>query len=311
MPTFSIQLFGKFCVRHDQQILEGFEARKVQELFCYLLLHRDHSLSRETLASILWSDTTTAQSKKNLRQAFWQLQSALGAHNEQVNERVLLVEPDWVQLNTEANFWLDVEVFEKTYKFVQKTPGQELDNATAQLLEDTIQLYQGPLLEGWYLDWCLLERERLQSMYLTMLDKLMSFCEMGHDYETGLFYGMRIMCYDRARERTHRRMMRLYYLTGDRAEALRQYERCAVALEEELGISPSKNTIAIYNQIQADQLDEPSPTLVDSDTPHEVPAPPLLEVLGHLAQVQRNLDELQNQVQQSIHLVKMALQNNK
>jgi DNA-binding SARP family transcriptional activator len=311
MPTFSIQLFGKFCVRHEQQILEGFEARKVQELFCYLLLHRDHSLSRETLASILWSDTTTAQSKKNLRQAFWQLQSALGSHDEQVNERVLLVEPDWVQLNTEANFWLDVEVFEQAYKFVQKTPGQELDNSTVQLLQDTIQLYQGPLLEGWYLDWCLLERERLQSMYLTMLDKLMSYCEMRHDYETGLFYGMRIMCYDRARERTHRRMMRLYYLTGDRAEALRQYERCAVALEEELGIRPSKNTIAIYNQIQADQLDEPIPTLVDTDTPSEVPAPPLLEVLGHLAQVQRNLDELQNQVQQSIYLVKMALQSNK
>jgi len=119
------------------------------------------------------------------------------------------------------------------------------------------------------------------------------------------------MCYDRARERTHRRMMRLYYLTGDRAEALRQYERCAVALEEELGISPSKNTIAIYNQIQADQLDEPISTLIETDTPPEVPAPPLLEVLGHLAQVQRNLDELQNQVQQSISLVKMALQSNK
>ena len=148
-------------------------------------------------------------------------------------------------------------------------------------------------------------------MYLTMLDKLMSYCEVRHDYETGLLYGMRIMCYDRARERTHRRMMRLYYLTGDRAEALRQHERCAIALTEELGISPSKSTVAIYSQIQADQLEEPIPTLVDTDTPPETPAPPLLEVLGHLAQVQRDLAELQNQVQQSIHIVETALQNNK
>src|SRR6266700_7294896 len=131
MSTLSIQLFGKFCVRRDEQILDGFDARKVQELFCYLLLHRDHSLSRETLASILWSDTTTAQSKKNLRQAFWQLQSALGSHDERVNERVLLVEPDWVQLNTEANFWLDLAVFVQTFNLVQKTPGQELDTSTA------------------------------------------------------------------------------------------------------------------------------------------------------------------------------------
>jgi len=161
MPTFSIQLFGKFCVRRDQQILEGFEARKVQELFCYLLLHRDHPIPRETLAGLLWPETTTAQSKKNLRQALWLLQSALGSQNERVNDRVLLFEPDWVYLNSGANLWLDVAVFEQIFNLVQQTPGQELDNSAAQLLQDTIQLYQGPLLEGWYQDWCLLERERL------------------------------------------------------------------------------------------------------------------------------------------------------
>jgi DNA-binding SARP family transcriptional activator len=249
MPTLRICLFGKFCVRRNEQVLDGFDARKVQELFCYLLLQRDRSLPRETLASILWPETTTAQSKKNLRQALWQLQSALHSQNESAIDRILLVEPDWVQLNSEADFWLDVVVFEQAFNSVQKIPGQELDSSKAQLLQDTVQLYQGPLLEGWYQDWCLLERERLQSMYLALLDKLMSYCEVHHDYETGLLYGMRIMCYDRARERTHRRMMRLYYLLGDRAEALRQYERCAAALEEELGIHPSKSTTAIYRQI--------------------------------------------------------------
>ncbi len=300
MSTLRIHLFGKFCARRNEQVLDGFDARKVQELFCYLLLHRDHSLPRETLASLLWPDTTTTLSKKNLRQALWQLQSALGSQNERVNDRVLLVEPDWVQLNSEANLWLDVAAFERAYNLELKTFGQELDSSTAQLLRDTVQLYQGPLLEGWYQDWCLLERERLQSMYLAMLDKLMSYCEVHHDYETGLLYGMRIMCYDRARERTHRRMMRLYYLTGDRAEALRQYERCAAALEEELGVSPSKSTLTLYRQIQADQLDEPVSALLQTDTPPEVPAPPLLEILSHLSHLQNSLAELQNEVQQSI-----------
>ena len=310
MSILRIHLFGKFCVRRNEIILDGFDARKIQELFCYLLLHRDHSLPRETLASILWPETTTTQSKKNLRQALWQLQSALGSQNESTNHRLLLVDPDWVQLNSEADLWLDVAEFEQVFNLVQKTPGQEIDGSTAQLLQDTVQLYQGPLLEGWYQDWCLLERERLQSMYLAMLDKLMGFTEMHDDYETGLLYGMRIMCYDRARERTHRRMMRLYYLLGDRAEALRQYERCAAALDEELGISPSKSTQALYKQIQADQLDELPPIPIQPDTPPEVPAPQLLEVLGRLAQVQRSLSELQNQVQQSIHMVETALLDN-
>jgi len=118
------------------------------------------------------------------------------------------------------------------------------------------------------------------------------------------------MCYDRARERTHRRMMRLYYLLGDRAEALRQYERCATTLEEELGIHPSKSTIAIYRQIQADQLDEPILAPIEADTSPELPAPPLLEILSHLSHLQRSLVDLQNEVQQSIQMVELALHNN-
>src|SRR6266566_6796707 len=138
MSTLSIQLFGKFCVWRDEQVLDGFDARKVQELFCYLLLHRDHSLPRETLAGLLWPETTTAQSKKNLRQTLWQLQTALGSRNESTYNRLLLVEPDWVQLNSEANLWLDVAVFEQVFHLVQKIPDQELDNSKAQLLEDTV-----------------------------------------------------------------------------------------------------------------------------------------------------------------------------
>ena len=309
MPTLSIQLFGKFCVWRDGQVLDGFDARKVQELFCYLLLHGKHSLARETLSSILWPETTTAQSKKNLRQALWQLQTALGSQTEPVNGRILLVESEWVGLNTEANIWLDVAVFEQVYNLVQKIPGKELDTPLAEKLEHAVQLYQGPLLEGWYEDWCLSERERLQNMYLAMLDKLMSYCEPRHDYETSILYGLRIMCFDRCRERTHQRLMRLYYLLGDRAEALRQYERCAAALNEELGVKPSKSTLALYKQIQADQLDEPqlAMALKETDPTLEAVTPSMLEVLGNLTHLQETLAYLQNQVEQNIQQIELAL----
>jgi DNA-binding SARP family transcriptional activator len=311
MSMLRIYLFGKFCVRRNEQVLDGFDARKVQEFFSYLLLQRDHSLPRETLASLMWPDTTTVQSKKNLRQALWQLQSALGSQNERVKDRILLVESEWVQLNSQADLWLDVAAFEQVFNLIQKTPGQELDSSQVQLIQDTVQLYQGPLLEGWYQDWCILERERLQSMYLAMLDKLMSYCEAHHDYETSLLYGMRIMCYDRARERTHRRMMRLYYLIGDRAEALRQYERCSAALEAELGVSPSKSTVAIYRQIQADHLDEPEHTLTPTEANRAIDAtaPLLFELLEHLTQLQRALSDLQNQLQKSVQTMELALNN--
>lgn len=309
MPTLNIYLFGKFCVRRNGREIEGLDARKVQELFCYLLLHRDHALSREMLASLLWPETTTTLSKKNLRQALWQLQSALGSQSESIDERILLVEPEWIRLNTEADFWLDVAALENAFQLVQKVPGQELDAQKAQILQNAVELYQGPLLEGWYQDWCLYERERLQSMYLMMLEKLMWDCEVRRDYETGLLYGMRIMCYDRLRERTHRRLMRLHYLNGDRAAALRQFEQCATVLDKELGVGPSKHTIALYKQIQADQLEAPEPILTSASTIStlEIVPPPLLEVLEQLMQLQGALSELQDQVQESIEVVEQAV----
>lgn len=309
MSRLSIHLFGKFSVRSNEQVLDGFEARKVQELFCYLLLHRDHSLPRETLASLLWPDTTTVLSKKSLRQTLWQLQSALSSRAEAGDDRILLVEPDWVQLNVEADLWLDVAVLERAFDHVQNIPGHELDASQVQILQNAVHLYQGPLLEGWYQDWCLYERERLQNMYLAMLDKLMVYCEAQRDYETGLLYGMRIMCYDRARERTHRRLMRLHYLNGDRASALRQFEQCAAALDEELGVKPSKGTIALYEQIQADQLDEPLVPVTSTDTVLELSSPPLLEILGQLTHLQTRLGDLQDEVQQSIRILESTLRS--
>lgn len=312
MSTLNISLFGKFCARRDGQILEGFDARKVQELFCYLLLHRDHALSRETLASVLWPETTTALSKKSLRQVLWQLQSALGSQSAALSDRVLVVDAEWIQLNAQADLWLDVAALEYASNVTQNIPGTELDTQKAHMLQQAVQLYQGPLLEGWYSDWCILERERLQTLYLAMLDKLMGYCEVRRDYETGLQYGMRIMCYDRARERTHRCLMRLHYLGGDRAAALRQFDQCSAALEDELGVGPSKNTVALYEQIQADQLTEKefSRTTPSTNTALEAASPLLLEVLGRLEQLQGALTELQTQVQQTVKTVEQIVASN-
>lgn len=234
MSILTVCLFGKFGVRRGEQVPVDLGARKVQELFAYLLLHRKRHHSREVLAGFLWGDSTTARSKKYLRNALWQLQSALDSRTGAENGSVLLVDAEWVRLNPEANLWLDVAEFEQAFALVQRVPSQELSAQSVGTVQGAIQLYRGDLLEGWYQDWCLYERERLQNMYLAMLGRLMDFCEGQGEYEDGLNYGVRILRYDQARERTHRQLMRLYYLAGDRTAALRQYDRCVEALRRDV-----------------------------------------------------------------------------
>jgi DNA-binding SARP family transcriptional activator len=307
MSSLHIHLFGKFCVRRDGQVLDGIDAGKVRELFCYLLLHRHHPHTREALASLLWGDTSTAQSKKYLRQALWQLQAILEMAMAAIADQVLLVEGDWIRFNPHADLWLDVAVFEQVFALVQRIPGQDLDAQGAEALQGAVQLYQGELLAGWYQPWCLYERERLQTIFFSMLDKLMEYCGARAFYEAGLEYGMRILRYDRAHERTYQQIMRLYYLAGDRTMALRQYERCTAVLQEELGVQPSERTVQIYEQIRADRL---------ADLPSAPHAPPplspvatdlLLETLQLLIHLETVLADLQLQIRQNIQVMEVIL----
>lgn len=301
MGTLHISLFGKLCVRRDERALPGLDACKAQELLSYLLIHRDRPHSREALAGLLWGDTSTEKSRKYLRQALWQLQTALESHASGVG--VLTVEHDWVQLNSQAGVWLDVAAFEQAFASVQGSAGDRLGEDSTESLQAAVRLYRGDLLEGWYHDWCLYERERLQNIYLLMLDKLMTHCEARRKFELGLLYGSLILRYDRARERTHRQLMSLQYQSGDRTAALRQYERCAAALEEELGVKPDGRTSALYQQIRAGNVEAARPPAAEEG----VPVASLSELLGQLRQIQTLLADVQQKVHKDIKAVEFAI----
>jgi len=161
-----------------------------------------------------------------------------------------------VQLNLHSEWWLDVTVFERAFTDTQGVPGKQLDRDSAQMLKQAVELYKGDLLDGWYQDWCLFERERLQNMYLSMLDKLMCYSLEHHEYEAGWSYGSAILRYDRSSERTYRKLMMMKYAAGDRTGALRLYERCVNALDEELAVKPEKRTRAVYEHIRTDGSDQ-------------------------------------------------------
>lgn len=324
MPDLEIQLFGKFSIRSKGREMEKLEASKAQELLCYLLVNRARPHPRETLAALLWGDAPTEKSKKYLRQAIWQLQGVLESQPAEGNPPralVLCAEHDWVRLNAGAEVGLDVETFERAFASARGARGEQLDAEKRGELDAAVELYRGDLLEGWYQDWCLYERERLQNMYLLMLDKLLGYCEAHGDCEAGQRYGALILRHDRARESTYRQLMTLHYRAGDRTAALRQYERCRAALREELGVEPDRRTAELRRQIRSDQLPPratsayiekdacASPPLEPITDQDAAPAmqPSLPEVLGRLRHLQQVVADAQARIQQDIQSLELAL----
>ena len=258
MSSWKVTLFGKFNIAYDGMKISRIKARKVQELFCYLLIFKDHPQPRELLSEALWRDHPAEKSRKYLRQTLWRLQSNLRMSGRS-SDPLLLIEQDWIQLNLPADFWLDVVEFEKIFDLVKGKKAQELSVRDFRSLENAAEIYTGNLLEGWYQDWCIFERERFQTMHLMLLDKLVQYCELQQWYEIGLTYGLEILRHDQAYERTHRQLMRLYFLAGNRTEALHQYARCVTALQDDLGVKPSERTKQLHEQICLDTFNKPIP----------------------------------------------------
>jgi DNA-binding SARP family transcriptional activator len=299
MCDLVVRLFGSFEVKLDNQRVNGWNARKAQELLAYLLLHRERLHPRQVLAELLWPESTTEQSLKYLRHALWQLQTALDC-------LVLEADSESLNLRWEANLWLDVMEFERASVAVHGIPGEDLDEHGAHQVQEALTLYRGDLLEGWYSDWCLFERERLQRTYLATLEKLMAYCEVRGRYETGLEYGTCALRYEAAHERIHRRLMRLHYLAGDRTAALRQYARCVALLREELDVEPSERTVALYEHIRSGRYFGPGHGLARGNGNIDEASSPVDRALYHLNQIQIASAEIERHSQKVIQAVKEA-----
>lgn len=267
MSALRISLLGRFEVSAgpDRLALEG---RRLQELLAFLLLHRGHPSPREVLADTIWGEGDPEQLRKALRQSLWKLQSG----TDRRDGGLLAVDSEFIAISPSCQLWLDVAEFEAAHDAAKGHHGVAMDDATAERLQAAVALYRGNLLEGWYVDWCLSERERLIGLHLAVLNKLSAWCAVRGRYDEGLAYCLAALRHDNAHERSHRHLMRLQHLAGDRCAAIRQYHRCVEVLRDEMGVLPDARTEALYQQIAGDALgptfsefdDAPDPVKRDS-----------------------------------------------
>lgn len=285
---YRFSLLGKFRASLDGAELEGLDGTRAQFLLGYLLVNRRRSHSRESLAGLFWADSPVTVARKHLRQALWKVQQVILPPGSKA-ESPLIIDPEWVRISTAPSPAVDLQVFEGLYAHGDGIAGKDLSPDQAASLQRAIDLYGGDLLEGCYQDWCIYERERLQNILLNMLSKLMSYNAAHGDYERAIAHGEHVLRYDRASERTYAQLMRLRYLAGDRTAALRYFDRCRLALREELDVEPQGATIRLYRQIRADYLDRTG-GVQDQASERESNVVDLQELRAALLEIESRLD---------------------
>jgi DNA-binding SARP family transcriptional activator len=251
-----IYLFGHIRLQHDQSTFESKITPTVQALLAYLLIQPRRTYARDALMELGWGDRPQDQARSCLNTALWRLRNVLEPEGVRRGSYLLSGQNGDVGFNWDSDFWMDAAVFESTAQSILAAHWQSIDDQQAAQLEQSLQLYQGDLLEGFYYDWVLEERERKRALYLNCLRTIQYYYQHHERYDLAISIGQKILRLDPLREEVHRDLMAIYMKNGQRALALQQYEVCHTCLQNELGIAPMPETRALYEQILAESREK-------------------------------------------------------
>ena len=297
MDALHIWLFGRVRVAHDGGSPEIRFTRSAQTLLAFLLLHPQRYHPREVLAELAWGDRPDDQARGALNTALWRLRNLLEPEGTTRGTYLRTTASGEVGFNWDSNHWLDLAVFEKCASCILALPSDAMQPEHAQQLETVLPLYDGELLEGFYEDWAVNERERLRDLNLSCLTRLMRYHRQQQAREQSLHYAQEILRLDPLREEIHREAMRLFAENGERALAIRQYECCRQILTAEMGIAPMPETEALYRQILSDTAPSTLP-------PRSNPEPATLsQALQQLQAARQEFAQAQSRLQGAIELV--------
>ncbi len=303
MDSLHICLFGRIRVVHASDAAEVKMPPTASALLAFLLLHRERCQSRDVLACLRWGDQPQEQARNALNTALWRLRRALEPDGT-LRGTYLVTRPSGeIGFNWQSNHWC-----------VMAIPPAHVTAAQAAELESALSLYDGELLEGFYDDWALRERERIRSLCLDSLAHLMDYYDHTAQYGASLAAGERILAIDPLREEVHRHLMRLYLRNGQRARAIRQYHACCAMLQAELGLPPMEETTALFRQM-APNATNPSnmvvrsrPDMARRDASGS-PRLTLTQAVQQLSLAMQAFEDSRHHLQQAIHLVTTAIES--
>ncbi|MEJ2209520.1 MAG: BTAD domain-containing putative transcriptional regulator [Anaerolineae bacterium] len=188
---------------------------------------------------MLWPESAESNARSNLRQALWRLRKALGDAAEHV-----VADDLTVAFHSGDDVWIDAAILDRPL-----APERSIED-----LQEAVSLYRGELLPGFYDDWASLERERLHAILEQKMGQLLDGLVQEGQWQDVLEWGERWIALGQVPEPAYRALMMARAGLGDLAGMASAYQRCSQALERELGVEPSEQTLALYEELAAGKL---------------------------------------------------------
>jgi DNA-binding SARP family transcriptional activator len=244
-----IELFGSLQVRCHGRVPVRIHTGRPGALLAYLACHRGREVGREAMMEVLWPEVDPTAGRNRLKQTLSVLRRCLDAGSDNGHgpdhrpghgpggdgpSRFLIADRDFLYLDATA-VETDVNAFETELELAGKaaTTAGQLEH-----LQRAVRLCRSELLAGYYDDWVLAERDRLNARAAGALCRLaLGLAEVG-DRANAVEHARRWVEVDPEDEKAHATLISLYLLAGRRPEARLAY-RAYVRVLDEMGERPS------------------------------------------------------------------------
>lgn len=199
-----------------------------------------------------WPEADPDASRNNLNVAICGLRKTLARVNPSFS--YVVFQSGEYLLNPLLKIWLDSEAFSAHVDKARALERRGEKDAALHEYRAAESLYHTELLvEDRYEDWLLDMRQHFQLAYVAVLERLASHYFDHGDYPACVTVCGKMLAIDACNEGSHRRFMRCYSRLGQPYLAVRQYHRCLKALADELEMTPSQETVSLFERLRRAQ----------------------------------------------------------
>lgn len=228
--------FGRlrYCKRGEAPQPFKWRTSKAQELFAYLLHHRDRLVDRDTLIELLWPGFDMIRAAQQLYTTVYHIRQTLRSSGLGMLEIANASLGAGYRMST-GGLLTDSEIWEKRLQGLGV-----LDAANAADYERVLDLYEGDYLGEYDYVWAEHERERLRRLWLHHAKSLGELYDARNQTAAAIRVGRRIQQLFPYEEDNYFTLMKLYASKGDAAGVEEQYLLLSLRMAEELEAAVSE-----------------------------------------------------------------------
>jgi YVTN family beta-propeller protein len=259
MPSgreLKVFLAGRVAVEADGVLLgeKRFPGRQGRLLFACLVVEQGRPVPRDELAEALWGEAPPATWEKALTVLVSKLRGLL-AECGLDGAKALTSAFGCYRLDLPDGAWVDVIAAADALREAEAAlAADDLDQAQAVAMR-AASLARLSFMPGEEGAWVEGKRRELTDILHRAFSCLAEACLRSGDEAEATKWAEQAIAIEPYRETGYRRLMAAHAAAGNRAEALRVYERCRRLLAADLGAYPSPETESIYREL----LEAPSP----------------------------------------------------